>query len=169
MDEIVAQLTELLQSYRRYHLRSTGNDPEGSNDFKDQADVAQHTFQAMFGGRLEDELFLTQLPEETVMETLCFWARELVRPSTGHREVYASLEDCGKRLQQLTSEQDSTQEPAKWPYIRKVKLVLSVLLLFSLTDHRRVFSNAYILSNGLVLVDLPGMLLFKADRGKTAR
>ena len=163
MDEIAAQLTELLQSYRRYHL-----DPEGSIDFKDQAGVAQYTFQEMFRGRFENELFLTQSSEETVMETLRLWARELVPSSTDRREVHTSLEDCGRRLQQLTSEQDSTQEPAKWPYISKVKLVMSALLPFSPTDHRRVFSNTYILSNGLILVDLPGMLLLNANCGKTA-
>ncbi|KAH8648902.1 hypothetical protein BGZ60DRAFT_422535 [Tricladium varicosporioides] len=136
MDEITAQLTELLQSYRRYHL-----DPEGSIDFKDQAGVAQDTIQEMFRGHFENELFLTQLPEKTVLETLRLWAREIVPPSADHREIHTSLEDCGNRLQQLTAEKYSTQGPAKWPYISKVK----------------VFLNAYILSNGLVLVDLPGL------------
>jgi hypothetical protein len=165
VDEIDAQLTKLLQSYRRYHLPSVDIDQQELDDFEEAADLAQDTFQAMFKGRLEDELFLIQWPEQTVIETLRSWANDIGPSSTDHREVYNSLEDCARRLLQLTSEHNSTHEPSKWPYINKVRFVVSAPIIYSLTDHHRVFLNAHILSKGLVLVDLPGMFILELLSG----
>jgi hypothetical protein len=169
VDEIDAQLTKLLQSYRRYHLRGADIDQQELDDFKKAADLAQDTFQAMFKGRLEDELFLIRWPEQTVIETLRSWANDIGPSSTDHREVYNSLEDCATRLLQLTSEHNSTHEPSKWPYIHKVRFVVSAPIISSPTNHCRVFLNAHILSKGLVLVDLPGMFILESNyRVKTA-
>jgi hypothetical protein len=159
MDEINSQLTELLQSYRRYHLRRADIDQQELNDFKARAAVARDTFRAMFKGRLEDELFLIQRSEQTVMEILRSWASDFLQSSTSRREVHSSLEDCATALLQITSEQDSNHTAAKWPYISKVKFVLLAPILFPLVDHCRVFLNAHILSKGLVLVDLPGKFI----------
>lgn len=120
IDEIAAQLTELLQSYRHYHLHSANMDREERKDFGDRANVARDTFRAMFKGRLEDEAFLTQWPEQTVLETLQSWAQQLGPSLTSRREVQDSLRDCSALLMRLTSEQNTAQEPAKWPYIRKI-------------------------------------------------
>lgn len=163
MDEIVAQLTEPLKCYRTYHRQITAIDSDGSSDLKEQADLALETFREMFRGRFENEQFFIQSSQETVIKTLRGWAGELIPFSTDHREVYASLEDCSTRLQQLTSARGSTQEPNKCRYIHKVKLVLSALLPLSMINHYRVFSKAYVLSNGLVLVDLPGMLILNTN------
>ncbi len=122
IDEMIAQLTELLQSYRHYHLRRRDIDQQELISFKNQADVAQWKFQAMFKGRFNDEIF-TQMPEEVVLRNLRSWVVEFLQSSMGGQEVYRTLEDCSALLMKLTSEQDSTQEPAKWPYIRKVKFV----------------------------------------------
>jgi hypothetical protein len=48
IDEIDAQLTELLESYRHYHLHSTDMDQQEGKDFEERADIAQNTFRAMF-------------------------------------------------------------------------------------------------------------------------
>ena len=132
IDEIVAQLTELLESYRHYHLHSTDMDQQEGKDFEERADIAQNTFRAMFKGRLQDERFLLHSSEETVIGTLRSWAGELGPASGGDREVQHSLEDCSTRLMMLTSEQNSTQGPAKWPYIRKIKFVLPKAVPFLL-------------------------------------
>jgi hypothetical protein len=124
IDEIVAQLTELLESYRHYYLHSADMDQQERKDFEERADIAQNTFRAMFKGRLLDEQFLLHSSKETVIGTLRSWAGELGPASGGDREVQHSLEDCSTRLMMLTSEQNSTQGPAKWPYIRKIKFVL---------------------------------------------
>ena len=125
IDEIAAQLTELLQSYRHYHLHCAEIDREERKDFEDRANVARDTFRAMFKGRLEDEGFLTQWRQQTVLETLQSWAQQLGPSSTGRREIQDSLGDCSTLLMRLTSEQNTAQEPAKWPYIRKIRFVPS--------------------------------------------
>jgi hypothetical protein len=128
-DEIAGQLTDLLQSYRRYHLHGANIDIDNRKNCEDMANIALDTFRTMFQGRLEDERLLIQLPKETILESLQSWAREL-RPSLArHRETQNSLGDCSTLLEQLTSEQNSTQQPAKWPYIRKIKSALSIMEL----------------------------------------
>jgi hypothetical protein len=128
MDETIAQLTELLQAYRDNHFRGTDIDEHELSDLKDRAKVAQDTFQAMFRGRLEDESFLTQWSEADVMRTFRLWVVGAGHSSSG-RQAYNSLEDCSTQLMHLTSEQNWTEEPAKWPYIRKVKSVLLSIIL----------------------------------------
>jgi hypothetical protein len=130
VDDIAAQLTELLQSYRRYHLHRADMDPQEREDLEDRANVARDTFRAMFRGRLGDEQFLTLSSEATVMQTLKSWAAEFGNSSAGGREEQHSIEDCSTLLMRLTSEENSTQEPAKWPYIRKIKFVLLVRVPF---------------------------------------
>lgn len=129
-DETVAQLTELLQSYRDFHLHRADIDQHELKACEDRANVAQDTFRAMFKGRLEDELFISQSQEESVIETLRLWAGELGPSTSGQPEVHHSLADCSRRLAQPTSEENSTQESAKWPYMRKIKFVLSALVSF---------------------------------------
>jgi hypothetical protein len=109
----------------------------------------------MFRGRLGDEEFLLQWSESRVMRTFRSWVAEADHSPSG-RQTFSSLEDCSAQLMPLTSEQNWTEEPSKWPYIRKVKYVLPPLIVVRFTDCFRVFLKAYILSKGLVLVDLPG-------------
>jgi hypothetical protein len=59
MDEIMEQITELLQSYRHYHLHLMDMDRDEKKDFEEKAERAQYTFRAMFRGRLDSEQFLT--------------------------------------------------------------------------------------------------------------
>lgn len=127
IDQTNAQLTELLQAYRGYHSLGTGIDENELNDLKDRSKVAQDTFQAMFRGRLGDEGFLTQWSEADVLRTLRSWVTRAGHSSFG-RQSYNSLEDCSTQLMHLTSEQIGNAEPAKWPYIRKVKFVLPALI-----------------------------------------
>ncbi|KAE9378390.1 hypothetical protein N431DRAFT_400024 [Stipitochalara longipes BDJ] len=139
-DETVAQLTELLRAYRYYHIYGTDTEGDESNDVRDRAKVAKDIFQAMFRGRLGDDEGLIRWPEKRILKIFRSWVARANRSPSG-RQTYNSLEDCSSHLMQLTSEQIGTQEPAKWPYIREV----------------RVFLKAHILSKGLVLVDLPGL------------
>lgn len=150
-DETEAQLTELLKAYRSYHLRGADVDEREVGDLEKLAEVARDTFRAMFRGRLGDEEFLLQWSESRVMRTFRSWVAEADYSPTG-RQTFSSLEDCSAHLMPLTSDQNQseepTEEPSKWPYIRKVK----------------VFLKAYILSKGLVLVDLPGLRDLNAAR-----
>lgn len=162
-DETEAQLTELLKAYRSYHLRGADVDEREVGDLEKLAEVARDTFRAMFRGRLGDEEFLLQWSESRVMRTFRSWVAETDYSPTG-RQTFSSLEDCSAHLMPLTSDQNQseepteepTEEPSKWPYIRKVKCVLPPLIVVRFADCFRVFLKAYILSKGLVLVDLPG-------------
>ncbi|KIW75046.1 hypothetical protein Z517_11817 [Fonsecaea pedrosoi CBS 271.37] len=149
LDEISSQLTELLQSYRHFHLR-TGEDAqdEQSKDLREKAEVAEHTFQAAFRDHLVDNVqLLKEGSEETVLQKLLTWTRNSGLPlgdrpgASPKREVFNEASQCSDRLIELTSEPNSPNQPSTWPFIRKIK----------------VYLNAYILSKGLVLVDLPGL------------
>lgn len=127
MDEITEQMTDLLQSYRHYHLHHMEIDGEETRDLKEKADIARDTFRAMFRGRLESEQFLSDEAEDSVLESLRSWALNL-SPVMSGREVRGTLTECSALLMRLTSEQNSLQEPAIWPYVRKIKSVCPVVL-----------------------------------------
>lgn len=123
MDEITKQVTDLLQSYRHYHLRSMEMDDAERNESEKIAEIARDTFRAMFRGRLDNERFLTDEPEENVLRTLRSWTQDMMPSTIGGREVRRTLADCSTLLMWLTSEQNSAHEPAVWPYIQKIKFV----------------------------------------------
>ncbi|OAL35776.1 hypothetical protein AYO20_04926 [Fonsecaea nubica] len=149
LDEISSQLTELLQSYRHFPLR-TGQDAQDEQwkDLREKAEVAEHTFQAAFRDHLVDNVqLLKEGSEETVLQKLLTWTRNSGLPlgerpgASPKTEVFNEAGQCSDRLIELTSEPNSPNQPSTWPFIRKIK----------------VYLNAYILSKGLVLVDLPGL------------
>jgi len=133
VDDVKDQFSELLQSYRLYHmLRHDPSDEAKAQQkaLEDKAKLAQDTFQAAFRNRsMQNEKFLLDGPEGTVVETMLTWARESCQPlmertdSIENRNVIADAEQCSRQLMELTSEPASTNEPSVWPFIRKVKLV----------------------------------------------
>ena len=125
-DEIADQLAELLRFYRHFHLHGDQiTDESEKRDVQEQADLARDTFQAMFRGLLQDEAFLTEWPEETALETLRAWALEARARAVRAETSGMTLQDCSSHLMKISSEDPAgSQEPAFWPYIRKVKYVL---------------------------------------------
>ncbi|KAL6408246.1 hypothetical protein AUP68_08100 [Ilyonectria robusta] len=141
MDEIKDQLLDLLQSYRHFHFHEHEMEPAEKADMEEIAKRARYTFRAMFCDRMDDEDFLVENSERAVLKSLTSWAADARPSGIASRESGLSLQRCSAKLMQLSSEPASNQNPAKWPFIRKIKL----------------FLNAHILSKGLVLVDLPGL------------
>lgn len=123
-DEIAAQLSELLKSYRHFHLHGSDLDPQERENSEDRSNLARDTFRAMFRGRIEDEQVLTLSSESAVIETLRSWVAESVISWAGGREEKQSIAECSTLLARLTSDEISDQQPAKWPFIRKIKLVI---------------------------------------------
>jgi hypothetical protein len=132
------QVTSLLLSYRHYQQRvnsgsdhaDTDEEREDLTDLKGHANLAKDTFQAMFRGRInmDQDHYILDDTEANVLATLRSWVEEM-RPS--HLSSFPHLSsqvDCSKILMNLTSEQNSSQEPATWPYIRKVKCVQPFIL-----------------------------------------
>lgn len=123
IDQIMEQITELLHSYRQYHLQTENMEQEEKQHCEERAVIARDTFRAMFQGRLENEKFLTDESEDSVLGTLRSWAQEMRPAATDGGDIRYTAEDCSALLIQLTSEQSSGQDPPVWPYIRKIKFV----------------------------------------------
>ncbi|KAK3367927.1 hypothetical protein B0H63DRAFT_490012 [Podospora didyma] len=137
--ELKQQFTEMVRNYRHSHFHSAEIRQDGDGpQWASLAKLACDTFEAMFRGRFHPSV-LTSGQQEQVVETLLGWARE--RSSVAGQKIAPTFKECSAQLIWLTSEETSPQGPAVWPYIKKIS----------------VFLNAYILSKGLVLVDLPGL------------
>jgi hypothetical protein len=121
IEDIMVQMTELVRSYRKYYLDHMNMEASEREDCKEKARIAQDTFRAMFRGRLESEQFLINDPENAVLGTLRSWAEQMRPTPIGERGVGLTLGQCADLLLLLTSDQASAQEPAAWPYVRKIK------------------------------------------------
>lgn len=146
MDELESQFIGLLQPYRQYHLHALNDDSVDRNkrdgdegdggerrDLEEQAKVAEDTFLAAFRNHLaQNKKFLLDSPEATVLQTLLTWARNSGLPlveRTGtnpERESFYDASRCSDRLTELTSEPHSLNEFSAWPFIRKIKFVITV-------------------------------------------
>ncbi|GKT70745.1 tat pathway signal sequence [Colletotrichum tofieldiae] len=128
-EEVMEQTTELLKSYRRFHLHA-GNmeEVDGVEEAKEQANVARDTFRAMFRDRLGDGHFLEGNSEQGVLSTMRSWL-EQTYPQVGGRHARGGLQECSRLLMSLTSEVAGASEPAVWPYIKKIRLITERYLL----------------------------------------
>ncbi|KAK4442405.1 hypothetical protein QBC34DRAFT_313226 [Podospora aff. communis PSN243] len=151
--DLATQVTDMFDDYHHFFLRSSELDDDEKKHWKDRADLACDTFQAMFRGRFSISFLQNRHPREQTLATLLAWTRDMRPRGLDQPLVVRTLDECSKSLMSLTSEVDSAR-PAAWPYIRKITVSL----------------NAHILSKGLVLVDLPGLRdLNSARRNITER
>lgn len=141
IEELQRQLAELLGYYRNFHVHGDSLDAEARKDLEAKAKLAVDTFQAMFRGSLQDEEWLLEESQETILAQFRTWMTHAFGFQSSSRQVATSSEQCSRLLMELTSEVLDAQGPATWPYIRKIKVSI----------------KAHILSKGLVLVDLPGL------------
>ncbi|EEY16449.1 conserved hypothetical protein [Verticillium alfalfae VaMs.102] len=122
--EIDEQTFELLRAYRQYHLQFTsGGQSNGlePDNVAVEPTAAINTFQAMFRGQLEDPSCLLRPNEGAVQTTLRQWAIQ-ARPS--HHEgvtTCETLQHCSQFLENLSSETVGSQDPAVWPYIKRIR------------------------------------------------
>jgi hypothetical protein len=126
LDEITEQITELLRSYRQYHLHHMEMEKDDRTDMEEKAKIALDTFRSMFRRKLRNEQFLSDDLEDSVLNELRSLAQRIRPSAISGRKVRPTLEHCSALLVRLTSEDNSTQEPAVWPYVRKIKLVWPV-------------------------------------------
>ncbi|KAH6642927.1 hypothetical protein C7974DRAFT_301862 [Boeremia exigua] len=153
LDELRRQFEELLRAYRDYEelpetAKSKGGNKEAQSVNKvleKKANLATQTFSAIFKAKLGNEpTVLSTMVFERAINLMVGWAEDLL-PRTNDQESFNTDEQCSSRLRELTSESDAratngaTQN--QWPLIRKL----------------RVHLNAYILSKGLIVADLPGL------------
>ncbi|KAK1749872.1 nuclear GTPase SLIP-GC [Echria macrotheca] len=136
--ELRELFTDMVANYRHNHFHSAEIEGDERGHWAGLANLALDTFSAMFRGRFTPD-FLISGGQQEVVETLMEWSSG--RRSAAGLHVFERQEDCAEELMRLTSEEASPRRPAIWPYIKKINVSL----------------NAYILSRGLVLVDLPGL------------
>ncbi|KFA48769.1 hypothetical protein S40293_01516 [Stachybotrys chartarum IBT 40293] len=140
--ELQTQLRTMLKAYRYYHSHMSELEGEEKRDCEAKSKLAEDTFRTMFRDRLaSDKGLLLDRSLKSTLATLMLWALDSRPTSFRGEKVCHTSQECSDLLQSLTSESSSKTEPTFWPYIRKIK----------------VYLNAYILSKGLVLVDLPGL------------
>ncbi|KAI1307550.1 hypothetical protein F5Y03DRAFT_405608 [Xylaria venustula] len=146
-DELMPQLTSLLQDYRHFHLnRNSFSSQEEVLDLEKRAGIARDTFQAMFPGLFVPEITFLDLNESESLRYLESWAGTFDQSMIQERKSGLNLDQCSSLLMQLSS--DMTSERPLWPWIKKII----------------VYSNAHILGKGLILVDLPGLRDLNAAR-----
>ena len=121
MDDLVDQLTRMLQTYRHFHLHSAEMEETERRDMEASANVARDTLRAMFRSRLSDDRFLIDQAEGDVLEILTEWAADARPSELSARYTEHSLEACSNRLMELSSEPPARDQPATWPYIQSTK------------------------------------------------
>ncbi|KAI0509571.1 hypothetical protein F5B22DRAFT_657953 [Xylaria bambusicola] len=138
--ELMPQLRNLLEDYRHYHLNRDSFEPHELVELEKRADIARDTFQAMFPGVFIDKSSFIRDTEQGSLSTLTLWVQRFDRSMIPKRQSGLGLEECSSLLMQLSSDVPSN-ETSLWPWIKKIM----------------VYSDAHILSKGLILVDLPGL------------
>jgi hypothetical protein len=153
MEELRKQFEELLRALRDFQLlpmqsRNSNAGDTASNDIPElqkTAELATETFRSSFGERLGGSPdILSSMPFQDAIATMMEWTSQLL--SQNHEQsTFSTIEECSSWLGYLGTATDTSVSDdntrASWPFIQKV----------------RVYLNAYILSKGLIIADLPGL------------
>lgn len=122
-DELLDQMMEMRNIYRKSKISmSSIADQQARDDLEKAATLAQHTFDSMFHGPCRpSEKLLVHGDAADVSQrfrSLIVDGRDAIhtRSNTG-----LTMEDCAERLIHLSSEMNSANQPAKWPYIEKIR------------------------------------------------
>ncbi|KAK4170796.1 hypothetical protein QBC36DRAFT_341274 [Triangularia setosa] len=153
--ELQTRLEELVEAYQDYEtLQADPGDEEDEEkaNARERRRTAEQTFNAMFTGRFDSLDFILQDPKGTIVERMMTWASHSLQRlrEIGIDQTFDTADECSERLTSFTSEQLGSEEDdfPLWPYIRKVC----------------VYLKAHVLSQGLILVDLPGLRDLSATR-----
>lgn len=154
-EELRKQFEELLRAYRDHTQQPEAPKSQDQEEEKEQntiakdsekkANLATHTFSAIFAKELGDNpTVLTSMAFDHAVDMMVEWTSRLV-PRSRDQETFITIEQVSSRLRELTSEADSSSThelpQTRWPLVRKL----------------RVYLNAFVLSKGLIIVDLPGL------------
>ncbi|KAF2638819.1 hypothetical protein P280DRAFT_404207 [Massarina eburnea CBS 473.64] len=153
LDELKTQYENLLRAYRDYQALASGSDKNTSQKDKDSlkqhANLASATFSACFGDMLErTPAILSSLPFDHAIKMMLDWTERLLPSQSvsgnSEQQQFNSVGKCSVRLGELTSQiggstVNNQARTFPWPFVKKL----------------RVYLKSYILSNGLVIADLP--------------
>lgn len=125
--EMRERLLDLLRYYRAQHLdhvEARTEDAAALEALESQADLAEHTFKAMF--RTPDLSELLGESEDAALNTLLRWQAASDPTISSGSTLYATQEQCEHALLGLSSEQRASDGKAEirvspWPYIKKIQ------------------------------------------------
>jgi hypothetical protein len=122
-EEIMTQVTQLLESYCSFHLsQDDGTDPQHRENLQKQARFAVDRFREIFGTRLGDEAFLTADPKDVVLNKFRLWVEPPTRLAGSN--TMQTLQQAREFLAQLSSvRQNSATGNSVSPYIKKIQCV----------------------------------------------
>ena len=126
-EDKMEQLSELLGAYRSFHSGSRAPSAEDRSLVpEEKADLALHTFKSMFRDRLADAGdfdFILRDDLNSVLARFEEWIEQRHQLQGTVEETFSDIEECSRRLQKLTceSESNTSQEPADWPWIEKIR------------------------------------------------
>jgi hypothetical protein len=160
-EEIDENLEELLEDFHKPYLPNrnqlTGDEFEAATN---HSDAAKSIFQTAFG-RIDDfnigHIAYEDGGYERALECLKRWARQLEWPTGTCNGKWEASATTARKLQRQMKPFLSL---GSWPFVKKVVYVQQ-----SFTPRRRrrlsnsfirIYLKSSVLSNGLVLVDLPG-------------
>ncbi|CAI6339182.1 unnamed protein product [Periconia digitata] len=151
-EELRLQYEEMLRVYRNHTFSQYQDDKitrDDDNSKEGSATIAITILKESFGEKLNSTpSILSELDFFDAINELVCWASLLLKShSNSKRMSFVRVEDCSAKLVELTSPRSTFSQahmsvPAcPWPFIKNLK----------------VYSKSYILSQGLILVDLPGL------------
>lgn len=146
-EELMLQLQSLLRDYRAFYLNRDSHDSHGAGDVEERVKLAKDTFQAMFHDSFVHKDTLIEGTEQMAVSTLKSWMRDFGGSAVEERHLGLSRDECSSKLMRFASS-TSMGGATSYPWIKKIK----------------VYLDAHILRNGLVLVDLPGLYDLNATR-----
>lgn len=121
-EELDSMLKDMLHAFRHYEFNGDDLTREERVEDEKRHELAWNTLNAMFQDHLKGQSHsLTAHSEDAVLETLRHWVRETNIGNLGGRKVLASLTECSDHLVRLTSDPNSAQEFAVWPYIKHLR------------------------------------------------
>lgn len=121
------QVEKLFRQYRLYHDsqgqgQQRQQEPNNVND--NIVQVAESTFQTLFGKQRVTKDFLLRTDEGGVKQEMRSWVEEGYPDPPSGDIITATKEECSEKLEALTANTTaSTGEKVVWPYIRHVKYV----------------------------------------------
>lgn len=173
IEELKRQYEDLLRAYQENKSPPAHTKQEDLEELERRARLAEETFKASFGVKLQQNPSLLRSSIEYAVTTMLQWASSsLPRDRNVHtnetRETHNDITACSARIRELTSEADDSEmrianQTSPWPFVRKLKYVwpsecdptISTRILVANKTYR-VYLKAYILSKGLIIADLLG-------------
>lgn len=131
LEELKQQYEDLVRAYQENKSPPPGTTQDDLKELQLRAQLAEDTFKASFGDRLDQTPGVLALPVDCAVKIMLQWASALLPrnhddQSTGPQESYDDVVTCSSRIRELTSEFERNDgngmnRSSPWPFVRKLK------------------------------------------------